>query len=202
MKECLILGKPNCGKTLFLLNFAEHLGYRELQLAIEYPDGSTQWRSLALADARMTLVSPSPHHTRCLQAAVVRVPHGKARCEVRLTDSTGLGEGVHGDAGVRRAMVQTLKRLRAADVVLHLIDASRVTATGSVEAMGDLDHQLARYATGRGGYAVLATKMDLAEAQAGLAYIRSTFPYHVVIPVSALRKQGFKEVRAFVARFF
>lgn len=202
MKECLILGKPNSGKTLFLLNFAEYLGYRELEMIVEEPGGNRHRKSYDLAGARMTLVSPTPHHTRALQVVQLKVPKGKSRCDVALTDTTGLCEGIHESATIRRSMVQTLRRLRETQVVLHLIDGSRVGTVGAPEAMGDLDHQLARFATGRLGYAIIVNKMDLPGAGAGLASVRSTFPYHVIIPMSALRKQGFREVKAFVGRFF
>jgi len=202
MKECLILGKPNCGKTLFLLNFAEYLGYRQLEIARRETDHTQHSQTYELSEARLSLVSPMPHHTRALQVVHVRFPKGKSRCDVALTDTTGLCEGIHHELAVRRSMAQTMQRLRQTQLVLHIIDGSRVGAVGSVEAMGELDHQLARFATGRVGYGIIVNKMDLPGATAGLGYVKSCFPYHVVIPVSALRKRGFREVKAFVGRHF
>lgn len=202
MKECLILGKPNCGKTLLLLNFAEYLGYGQLELTVREADQTQHRRTYGLAEARMTLVSPLPHHTRTLQTVHLRFAKGKSRCEVALTDTTGLGEGIHEQPAVRRGMSQTLQRLRQAELVFHVIDASRVAVPGAPEAMGELDQQLAKFATGRIGYAILVNKMDLPGATAGLNHVRSCFPQHLVIPVSALRKRGFREVKTFVAGFY
>jgi tRNA U34 5-carboxymethylaminomethyl modifying GTPase MnmE/TrmE len=202
MKECLILGKPNSGKTLLLLNFAEYLGYRQLELTIHEADQTQHRRTYGIAEARLTLVSPAPHHTRVLQAVHLRFAKGKSRCDLALTDTTGLSEGIHEQLAVRRSMSRTLHRLRQAELVLHVIDGSRVAVPGAPEAMGELDHQLARFATGRVGYAMIVNKMDLPGAAAGLSYVRSCFPHHLVIPVSALRKRGFREVKTFVAGFF
>lgn len=97
-------------------------------------------------------------------------------------------------------MAQTLAQVRQAAVILHLIDASSVTKQGAVEAVGQVDWQVAQFGGMRTGYAILANKMDLPEAASGLLQIRREFPGHVIFPVSALLKTGFAEVKQFVWR--
>ena len=49
-------------------------------------------------------------------------------------------------------------------------------------------------------YIILANKIDLPSAQENLEKVATTFPKATVLPVSALYNNGFKEVKAFVAR--
>ncbi|HAV21096.1 MAG TPA: hypothetical protein DCX02_04365 [Firmicutes bacterium] len=62
----------------------------------------------------------------------------------------------------------------------------------------DLDMQLAAFAGPRGGYCIVANKMDLPGAKRGLARIRRLFTGYKVLPVSAATKEGLKEVRRHV----
>ena len=201
MKEALIIGKANAGKTLFLINFAEFLGARALKIAQTAADGRASDLRFAPVEARKSLVDAVPHKTRGLQAISVDFPSGKTSKTVGLTDTTGLTEGIHEDLEVRRSMAQTLGRLRTADIILHIIDASKVGEAGAVEAMGEVDLQIARYAPFRGPYGILANKMDLAWSRAGLARIAERFPGHRIIPISALERRGFREVRGFIWKY-
>lgn len=222
-KEALVVGRPNSGKTLFALNFAEWLGVRHLELRVETGAGTTT-RALSVNAARALLSGPTPHQTRALQSVTVAIPTGKGRRQVTIIDSTGLDDRVHDAAEIRRAMAWTIRALRRADVVLHMIDAAAVgqalrgraggagyaseagepppvgAAGSGGAALPDIDHQLARVGRLRAGYAVLANKLDLPEAGTGLDAIRRAFPGVVVIPISALGARGFKEVLRFVRR--
>jgi len=198
VRQCLIIGKANAGKTLFLINFAEYLGARSLRLSVERSDGSVSDASFGLADARKALVDAVPHKTLGLQTLTLSVPRGKTVRRIQLTDSAGLSEDVHETIDVRKAMAQTLRHLRLAGMVLHVVDASQVGQEGAVEAMGEVDLQIARYAPQRGPYAIIANKMDLPLAKSGLQTIVQTFRGQPVLPVSALEKRGFREVRSFV----
>jgi GTPase involved in cell partitioning and DNA repair len=200
MKSCLVVGKPNAGKTAFALSFAAYLGLTSVSLRAVQPGGATSVRTLMLADARRNLIAAAPHHTTCLQSLEITLPAGKGRRSCELVDSTGLVEQIHESDEVRRGMAQTLRSLSSAAVVLHLIDASRADRPGAVEALSDLDREVARFVSGRTAYAILASKMDLPGARDGLGVIRASFPQQRVIPVSAVRRWGLGEVRAFVAR--
>lgn len=200
MTECIVVGRANVGKTLFLVNFAEFLGYRKMALARQLPDGASESLDLSSKEARQVLVDNRPHTTRSLQTVSVNLPVGKGGKTVQLTDTSGISEEIHESLEVRRAQAQTLRRLLESRLVLHLIDAARVGTVGAREALGEVDYQIARYAPLRGAYAVLANKIDLPRAGEGVKAICREFTGHHVIPVSALHKKGFREVKTFVWR--
>src|SRR5690606_27206382 len=107
----------------------------------------------------------------------------------------------HEDASVRRAMAQTLGAVRDAHLILHVVDAAKAAGGGVVQAIGDVDYQVAHFSQIRDGYLILANKIDLPGAQRGAELIRREFSQHAVVPVSALTRQGFREVKRFVWRW-
>lgn len=201
MKQCVVIGKTNVGKTLFTLNFADYLGVEHLEMTIEEPAGQQRVARYTMEDALAALSSSEPHQTRCLQSIRLELPVGKGVKRFDIVDTSGLMEGIHQDAAVRRAMAQTLAAVRDAHLILHLIDAHRVSQEGVLRAIGDVDYQVAHFAQIREGYAILANKIDLPGAARGVDVIRSEFSRHVVIPISALHRHGFREVKRFVWRW-
>lgn len=200
MKDCIVIGKTNVGKTLFALHFAEFLGVRQLEVDFATSDGSSHHKSLTLADAVQQLTSERPHQTLCLQRIEIVLPVKKGKKRFGLVDTSGLTEGIHPDASIRRAMAQTLAQVREAGIILHMVDAANTATVGAVEALGEVDFQVAQFGAMRGGYAILANKMDLPLAPSGLRTIRREFPGHTILPISALLKTGFSEVKEFVWR--
>ncbi len=200
LKACMIIGKANVGKTLFAINFAGYLGVPRLEIEFTTPGGEIYRRTLTEREAVEELTSPAPHHTLGLQAFDIQMPGLKGRKHFAVLDTSGLTDGIPEEPLVRRAMAQTLAQVPQAAVILHLIDASSVTKQGAVEAVGQVDWQVAQFGGMRTGYAILANKMDLPEATSGLLQIRREFPGHVIFPVSALLKTGFAEVKQFVWR--
>ena len=200
MRTALIIGQANAGKTLFLLNFARYLGVERAEMTVQAAEGGTFTRPCHVERDRPLLVGDEPHTTRGLQSLAVSLPARKRARVVVLTDSTGLVDGIDEDRHVRLAVAQTLRALRLADAVLHVVDADRVGRQGRA-AIAQVEVQIARYLPLRAPYAVLANKMDLPAAAAGLVTIRRVFHGRPVFPVSALKRTGFREVRRFVARY-
>ena len=201
MKRCIVIGKANVGKTLFTLQFADYLGIDRLEITFEEPSGKRSSRTYDLKTAIEELSSPEPHQTRRLQRIRLELPVGKGVKRFDIIDTSGLMEGIHTDASVRRAMAQTLAAVRDADLILHLVDASRAAQDGVVRAVGEVDYQVAQFALAREGYLILANKVDLPGAERGLERIRQEFAGHPVVPISALSRQGFREVKRFVWRW-
>jgi 50S ribosomal subunit-associated GTPase HflX len=199
VKRCIIIGKPNAGKTVFTLNFAAYLGTAPLHLAVRQ-DKTTSWKTYGLDEAIEQLTSPKPHRTLNLQELVVALPARKGVKRIQLIDTCGLVEGIPEQQDIRRAMAETLAAVRDAHLILHIIDASRVKAAGTVEALGEVDYQVAQFGQLRDGYLILANKIDLPEAKEGLELIAREFAGHQVMPISALYQQGFKAVKQFVQR--
>ncbi|MGI6357203.1 MAG: GTPase domain-containing protein [Bacillota bacterium] len=194
MNECLVIGRTNVGKTAFVLNFAEYLGLSRAEIYFRYPDGFSTKQSFRLDVARRELIGSGQHKTRCLQGLELEIPAGKVKKRIVMTDSSGFADGIPDDETVRKAVAQTLMQVRQASLVLHMLDAA------SPEAIGEVDRQVARFAETRGGYFILANKMDLPGAREGLERIRTIFGNHLVLAISATQKKGFKEVKAIVAR--
>ncbi len=197
----MVIGKPNVGKTLFTLNFADYLGVERLEVTFEEPAGSRRAARYSVQEAMGALSSGEPHQTRCLQSIRLELPVGKGVKRFDIVDTSGLMEGIHQDAAVRRAMAQTLGTVRDAHLILHIVDASKAGERGVPTAIGDVDYQVAHFAQIREGYVILANKIDLPGAQRGVELIRSEFSQHAVIPISALNRQGFREVKRFVWRW-
>lgn len=193
MQQCLVIGRTNVGKTAFVLNFAEYLGLSSVEITFNYPDGFATKQTFRLDHARQELIGKGQHKTRCLQALEVDVPAGKTKKTILLTDSSGFSDGIPNDQAVRRAAAQTLLEIKQVALVLHMLDAS------IPGAIGEVDRQIASYAETRGGYVILANKMDLPQARKGLDRIRHQFPKQLILPISAMYKRGFKEVKAIVA---
>ena len=201
MKQCLIIGQANVGKTAFALGFAEFLGVEKLEITFSYPDGFSTKQNYALSIAKQELVGPQPHKTRALQAMELSIPVGKGRKTVKLIDSAGLGNGVHEDPEVRRSMVQTLQAIRNADLILHMVDAAQVgRQEDEVQPLSEVDRQVVGFGQNNGQYVILANKMDQSSATKGLGRLQSSLPNQKIIPISALTQAGFKEVRIIVAR--
>lgn len=201
MKQCIIIGKTNVGKSLFAIQFAAFLGVKELTLTARDPFGTVTRSAYTVDKAMDELVSDGAHHTRKLQSITVDLPVGKGVKRFELVDTSGLIEGIPSDAGIRSSMAQTLAAVRDAQLVLHMVDASRAAERGAVEAFGEVDYQVARFALMRGGYLILANKMDLPKAREGLERIRREFTGHPIAPISALKRDGFREVKRFVWRW-
>jgi len=64
VKECLVIGRANVGKTLFVLNFAEFLGRNEIDLVIRFPNGFSTAKRYTIDRARRELTGLGPHKTR------------------------------------------------------------------------------------------------------------------------------------------
>lgn len=200
MKECLVIGRANVGKTLFVLNFAEYLGLNEIEMVIRFPNGFSTTKRYAIEQARRELTGVGPHKTRCLQSVQLDLPQGKGRKRVQLTDTAGLIDSIHQDVEVRRAIAQTLNVLRQGEVLLHIIDPTGLGREDKGTVLEEIDYQIAQFAQLRGRYCILANKMDLPGAREGLQRLLQALPGQYIIPISALYKRGFKEVKAFVCR--
>jgi len=96
-------------------------------------------------------------------------------------------------------MAQTISLLRSADLILHIVDLSLVSKD-FVYSNCSIDHEFYNYGVLRKSYLLLGNKYDLQSAKENLPRLTTAFPKAAVFPVSALHSQGFREVKACVAR--
>jgi predicted GTPase len=201
VKRLLIVGRPGVGKTLFMINFAAYVGQKTLRLVIERPDYRVESIILAPEEARNRLVGRTGHFTRAAQSLILDLRRGKARVQVELEDTPGLDMEISPDVEIRKAMAQTIRKMRGADLVIHIIDPLQVTAPAHAPACPGIDLEIARFALTRGGYIILVNKMDLPGAQAGLDRARVLFPGQLMVGISALTGLNFKQVVRVVRRY-
>lgn len=209
IRDCLVIGQPNVGKTAFTLGFADYLGIKELQIEFTYPDGFNTVKTYPLNMAKEELISAQNHSTRVLQSLTITLKTRKTKHAVKLMDTTGLINGIHESQDIRLGMAQTLRALQKAYIVIHLFDANRIGALGfgrsigqsTGQSIGLIDHQIARYMRLKGNYIICANKMDLPHSKNGLTLLQSSFPDARIISISAITKKGMSEVKKCVASF-
>ncbi len=197
MKSVILLGQTNVGKTLFALNFAEYLGMEQLAITFKNRERGTYSRSFTLLEARSLLVSQKQHQTRDILSIVLSLPKGKGNKQFELLDTAGLNDGIHEDHRIRQAMAQTLRYIRQADIIFHMLDCQSIAATDILLSIGEIDYQIAQFGHIKQGYVILANKIDLPDSKLGFRQIVDEFPGNHIIAISALNKSGFKEVKRF-----
>lgn len=199
MREFIILGRPNSGKTLFTLNFAAYNGSKIVDLALRTYDGITTYQKFSMEEAKKQLCDMAIHKTRSLQSLILTMVHGKAVIQFKITDTCGITETIHPNEAIRRGMAQTLSLLRSADYIFHMIDAASLAEQNNSN-LTTIDREIYNYGIIHNRYTILANKTDLIPAKNKLSNLATLFPNTRIIPVSALHSLGFKEVKACVAR--
>ena len=199
MREVVIVGRPNSGKTMFALNFAAHLGAKMVDVTFRSHNDILTCRHFSIDEGKRQLCSGVIHKTRTIQSMQLRMTIGKTPIEFILSDTCGISEQIHADIAVRKGMAQTLKSMRYADYIFHILDMVYWSNT-PFSPLGNIDHEIYQYGLARNAYTILANKIDIPLAREHLNTLDSVFPRAKIIPISALMGAGFKEVKACVAR--
>lgn len=199
MKNCIIIGKPNVGKTSFFLTFAEYLGVNQCKIEIIDIYGKVIVKNISLNFARNFLVSMKPFKTRSIYKIKLNIPVYKGHEELVLVDTAGVTDGINQVEEIRKSMAQTLKELSDAKIILHMLD-SQYMYNKKETGISQIDYQINEFGSQQSCYCILANKMDKDNSQYGLDFIRKTFKETYIIPISTVNKTGFKEVKNFVGR--
>jgi predicted GTPase len=198
MREGMIVGRPNCGKTMFALNFAQYLGSKSVAITAKSPDGILNCRHFSIEEAKRELCSALGNKTRALQSMALKMTIGKTALNFKLTDTCGVSEEIHKEENVRKAMAQTLGAVREASFIIHLVDLAAMAQSDN--GHNTIDQEFYQYGSYRKAYLMLANKIDLPAARENLTQLICAYPAIKIIPVSALYGQGFDEVKARVAK--
>ncbi|AEJ39819.1 GTP-binding protein HSR1-related protein [Sulfobacillus acidophilus TPY] len=196
--EALIVGRPNVGKTLLALNFAQYVGHRDIRWLTADEGGEPFTRRLWVERARRELVSPSAPKTRRLQTFQVELRDRRHPDPWAFIDTVGLDHQISEDPQVRQQIAMTLERMARSPVVLHVVDAHAVTRY-TPEEWGT-DDALVAYCRARRGYTILANKMDKTGADRGYRVLRERYRGLLLISVSAITHQGFRELKQLLTR--
>ncbi|MGF7057079.1 GTPase domain-containing protein [Brassicibacter mesophilus] len=199
MKEALIIGKTNVGKSLFLVNFTEFLGYKKIYLNIEGLDGKVLKKEMSIDIAIKYLSSNQKFKTKCLQFTELKIPVSKGYKEIRIIDSSGLTDGIHPDLNIRCSIVQTLEKLENTGMIIHIVDLTEYIDE-NINLISEIDKQIIRFGSNKNNYILLANKIDLDKDGKGLRYLQSCFNNIRIIPISALYRDGFNEVKSYVIK--
>jgi GTPase Era involved in 16S rRNA processing len=198
--EVVVVGAPNVGKSLFVINFSQYLGVREIQLEENGgAPGLGKDRRLSFERARRDLVSLYSPKTTQIQVLAAHVAINRQTQRLFLLDTPGINDGVSPDASVRRQTAATLERMLAASLIFHVIDASRI-GTRRREFLGAFDAALLDWGRRLDCYGVIAHKMDRPKSQEGLKLLRSQCPDVPIIPVSSITHRGYRELKLFLLR--
>ena len=176
----VLIGRPNVGKTLLLINFAAYLGVTEI--SCEGPEPS----KIPFEQARRRYVSYVAHkQVAPLQAHVA--PSKLSDKSMILVDTPGIAEGIVADPRVRQAMAEGLEQLFRAHMILLVVD-------GGTEAITPLDDELLALAVRIAPTLIVDNKTDLASGFHPAAH-REHFAGHPVLPFSALTRRGFRDLK-------
>lgn len=143
MRECLIVGRPNVGKTLLSLRLVEQAGEQTPFLLHELPDGERVQRRWRLPDAHRALVGSAAHTTLGVQTWSLAVSTRGMRTLI-LHDSTGLSDDGGVDAMVRSGMARTLERLVMCDAMIHVSEAPESVGRRGPDGVDALIRSFAR----------------------------------------------------------
>lgn len=202
MNNCLVTGMSNVGKTCFVINFAEYMGIKELKFHVKQVAGYTAINSYTPNEARKKLISVKENSTREVQIIKLEIPKGKTIKELQLIDSCGLSDGIHPEEEIRLAMAKTLKLIRDSNFILHIIDVSNIDKNKKgKDILLPIDRLILNYASLEKNYAILVNKIDLSFARSNFKLLKSRLKDIIIIPISALYQQGFKEVKKMVLSY-
>lgn len=197
--ELLIMGKPNVGKTLLLINFAAYLGLREIRLEVRDSEGLCRTQRFSLERARRDLVSLRAPKTTGIQTLVIDTIIGRQRTSLVAIDTVGVAEGIPGDAMERHQLAVTLERLMTADFIFHVVDASAM-GLRRLESPGPFDMALTEFGRHLSYYLVVANKMDRPGSNDGYRLMKERYRGVPITPVSAVTRRGFRDLKAWMMR--
>lgn len=199
MKNCIIVGNPNVGKTSFFIALIQYLGINHCEMTVEDIYGHIKTKRISMYSAKKYLVSIDPFKTKDICKIQLDFPVYKGYERLTLIDTAGITDGINKIEEIRKSMAHTLRELSQAKIILHILDTERVFRKKE-SGISEIDYQINEFGTQQGCYCILANKIDKLQSKKGLEIIQNTFKENYIIPISTINMTGFKEVKAFVSR--
>ncbi len=202
MSDCLVVGRPNVGKTTFVVNFAEYMGLENLKIHVKQPAGYTSIKNYAIEDARNILISDQPNFTKNIQIVKLEVPAGKIKKTLKLIDSCGLKNGIHSDPEIRKSMAKTLKKITNTNLILHMIDIKNINNNHEDNILSSVDKMIFKYSKIDKSYALLINKIDLIDSVPNtITFIKNKLNFDLIFPVSSVNQKGFQKIKELVLKY-
>ncbi len=195
----LIIGRPNVGKTLLMINLVAYLGLREIRIDVQDDDGVRRSQRLGLERARRQLVSLEASKTIRIQAVAVDVAAGHQHARVMVLDTPGISLGISPSLDQRRQTALTLEYLLSARMIFHVMDASAVPSHRDQGPEG-FDAGLMEFGRHKPGYLLVANKMDRPGSHEGLRILKDNYRDVTIIPVSSATRRGFRDLKVWILR--
>ncbi len=198
MIDCLMLGQTNVGKTLLSLQLSKHAGNTSPFVVQQLPTGEIRERFfVSTKEAIKTLVSDRRSTTLGLQTLGASVGT-LLSSRLLLRDSTGLCSQAVEDKMVRLGMARTLEALVKTDMVLLVVDGSRIQAGYLLD---EVDEWALRFAAMRKiQRAVVVNKLDLPGVKRMSDGLKKLWRHEQIFATSALHEQGLGPVFQFLQR--
>lgn len=202
MTTCLVIGLPNAGKTCFVINFAAYMGLSKIKLYKKKAAGYTLAKTLNVTYAQNCLVSSTENFTRELQAINIKIPAGKTEKELKIVDTCGLKRGINPQKKLRKSMAHTIREMQKHNVIIHILDLQNISLH-SKNTLHPMDEMIYNFCNQDKNYALLANKIDLNNNQKKYnTLVNSLKNLNHIYPISALYREGFKDVKLFFLNLF
>lgn len=192
--KILIVGKPNVGKTLFIIQMVKKYKVDNLTYTFIHHNGHRYKKRLSLEEGIKLLVSNKANHTLNIHDFSIPIKKGKGKVEISLMDTCGILPIIHHLDHIREGMAQTLQQFKQANAIFHMIDSSSYVSDNLI------DQEIYEFGLQQSNYLILANKIDLDSGQWSIPRIRNDYSKAIVLPVSAKNGEGLEEVMRYVNR--
>lgn len=198
MIDCLMLGQTNVGKTLLSLQLSKYAGNTSPFIMQQLPTGEIREHFfVSTKEAIKSLVSDRSSTTLGLQTMGASVGALLSR-SMLLRDSTGLSSQAVEDKMVRLGMARTLEALVKTNMVLLVVDGSRLQAGALLD---EVDEWALRFAAMRKIHrAVVVNKLDMPGVKRMSDELKRRWHQEQIFSTSALYEEGLGAVLQFLQR--
>lgn len=193
--ECMLVGRPGSGRSTLLTALLRSWGCRSLPVTTWFPGGSAcRWRlRLPEEERKVHRLRPAGGFLAVeLPAPALGLPGRRWT----LLEPPGIEEEVPEDHTVRQGIAETLGRLLATDVFVHVVDGAETGERGEVAGTDLALWYLGRQ---RPRYLLVVTRMDCLSAVAGFLLLRKLDPDINPVACSAWTGQGLRHLRRLLA---
>lgn len=192
MRNCLIVGQPNVGKTWTSLRLTEASGAQVAHIVQELPGGEVREHTYRIHEAVARFVGAAEHTTLGVQTMGLAAAAIGGRT-VLLSDSTGLRPQSVEDRLIRQGMAKTLILLTSCTCILHVVDLSEIEEER--DTLSEMDRLIQDLAMARDApYLLLFNKADLRGARKRGARLQKRMRQLETHLISAKTGEGFGAV--------